>query len=411
MVAAVSKRQKIAVVSHSHPSISKGGAEISAYAVYQGLRRLGHDAIYIGACSDENRANIAFADDREFAVYFDPQQYSHFYHLASNKVTDQLIHILKTEQVEVVNFHHFLHIGINALRVTKRTLGIKCHLTIHEFLAICHHHGQMITKPAHILCQAASNEACVSCFPEQMRNHFELRKQTFVNVMEEMDGYISPSHFLAERFIHWGLTPSKMGVIENGLLSLHVPEKKPVTEDAKIILGFFGQINPFKGVDVILNAVELIAKDKVLSEKVQIRIHGNIIGQSEEFTEKFNKMLKANPFLTYAGAYNTTVVHELMSECDAIIVPSKWWENSPVVIQEAYANQVPLICTGIGGMAEKIVDGVSGLHFRLGDANDLVRAIRKASDRDVLAKLKAGIPKVSAAEDMAQAYIEFFAQH
>ena len=45
-----------------------------------------------------------------------------------------------------------------------------------------------------------------------------------------------------------------------------------------------------------------------------------------------------------------------------VVVPSIWWENSPVVIQEAYAARRPVICSGIGGMAEKVIDGVTGLH-------------------------------------------------
>ena len=62
-----------------------------------------------------------------------------------------------------------------------------------------------------------------------------------------------------------------------------------------------------------------------------------------------------------------------MSACDYILVPSTWWENSPVVIQEAYAAGRPVICTGIGGMAEKVPNRRSGLHFRLDDGADLAR--------------------------------------
>ena len=33
----------------------------------------------------------------------------------------------------------------------------------------------------------------------------------------------------------------------------------------------------------------------------------------------------------------------------------------------------PVICSDIGGMAEKVTDGVDGLHFRGGDPEDLAR--------------------------------------
>ena len=45
-----------------------------------------------------------------------------------------------------------------------------------------------------------------------------------------------------------------------------------------------------------------------------------------------------------------------MRQADWIVVPSIWWENAPLVILEARAAGRPVICSGIGGMAE-LVDG------------------------------------------------------
>ena len=59
-------------------------------------------------------------------------------------------------------------------------------------------------------------------------------------------------------------------------------------------------------------------------------------------------------------------------------MPSIWWENSPIVIQEAFFHGRPIICSNIGGMAEKITDGVNGLHFRVGSPEDLVDRMAQA---------------------------------
>jgi glycosyltransferase involved in cell wall biosynthesis len=91
-----------------------------------------------------------------------------------------------------------------------------------------------------------------------------------------------------------------------------------------------------------------------------------------------------------------------------VLIPSNWWENSPVVIQEAYAAGRPLVCTGIGGMAEKVKNGVSGLHFRLGDHADLISTLDKAADPDMFAQLAAGIPPVYDAAGMAREYLSAF---
>jgi glycosyltransferase involved in cell wall biosynthesis len=56
-----------------------------------------------------------------------------------------------------------------------------------------------------------------------------------------------------------------------------------------------------------------------------------------------------------------------MAVCDDVVVPSARSEKSPVVIQEAYAAGCPVIAAGIGGMVEKMIDGVTRLQFRAGD--------------------------------------------
>jgi glycosyltransferase involved in cell wall biosynthesis len=89
-------------------------------------------------------------------------------------------------------------------------------------------------------------------------------------------------------------------------------------------------------------------------------------------------------------------------------MPSTWWENSPVVIQEAFAAGRPVICTGIGGMAEKVPDRRAGLHFRRGDAADLARVMREAADDVLYAALVSQLPPVSSSTDMARAYLSLF---
>jgi glycosyltransferase involved in cell wall biosynthesis len=81
-----------------------------------------------------------------------------------------------------------------------------------------------------------------------------------------------------------------------------------------------------------------------------------------------------------------------MSAVDYVVVPSLWWENSPRVIQEAFAYGRPVICSGIGGMAEKVEDGVNGLHFRVGDPVSLAATIRKAVEPRIWEQLQGDFP-------------------
>jgi hypothetical protein len=73
------------------------------------------------------------------------------------------------------------------------------------------------------------------------------------------------------------------------------------------------------------------------------------------------------------------------SELDVLVVPSLWWENSPITIHEAHLLATPVVTSGIGGMAEFVRDGIDGLHFRAGDAQDLAAKLQRFLDEPGLA--------------------------
>ena len=64
--------------------------------------------------------------------------------------------------------------------------------------------------------------------------------------------------------------------------------------------------------------------------------------------------------VTFHGSYEPEALPSLMQNIAWVIVPSTWWENSPMVIQEAFLYGRPVICSDIGGMAEKVRSGVDG---------------------------------------------------
>jgi len=80
----------------------------------------------------------------------------------------------------------------------------------------------------------------------------------------------------------------------------------------------------------------------------------------------------------FYGSYRASELAGLMRDIDWVVVPSIWWENSPLVIQEAFAHGRPVICSNIGGMAEKVRPNIDGLHFRAGSAEDLVDRFSEA---------------------------------
>jgi glycosyltransferase involved in cell wall biosynthesis len=89
-----------------------------------------------------------------------------------------------------------------------------------------------------------------------------------------------------------------------------------------------------------------------------------------------------------------------MENIDWVVVPSLWWETGPLVVNEAFQHGRPVICSDVGGMIEKVEDGVNGLYFRRGDAHDLARILTNAaSDHQLWEQLHTHIPPVYSMDD------------
>ena len=75
------------------------------------------------------------------------------------------------------------------------------------------------------------------------------------------------------------------------------------------------------------------------------------------------------------GALTREAVARELGASDLVVVPSLWYENSPLVILEARAVGTPLLVSDQGGMAELVEVGRTGWHFKMGDVGDLARML------------------------------------
>ena len=133
---------------------------------------------------------------------------------------------------------------------------------------------------------------------------------------------------------------------------------------------------------------------KLQNKGITLKIHGNL-QDDFDYNFKILEMINDLPDVTYVGKYKQNQLPEILSGVDAIVVPSIWWENSPLVIQEGFKAGIPIICSNIGGMAEKVTDKENGLHFEVGSSKDLAKVILTLTDNHKLINyLKAHIPSV-----------------
>ena len=78
----------------------------------------------------------------------------------------------------------------------------------------------------------------------------------------------------------------------------------------------------------------------------------------------------------FVGYRSQAEVRDEMQEADVFVLPS-FAEGVPVVLMEAMASGVPVVATGIAGVAELVEDGVSGYLVSPGDPIPLVEAVEK----------------------------------
>jgi glycosyltransferase involved in cell wall biosynthesis len=228
-------------------------------------------------------------------------------------------------------------------------------------------------------------------------------------VLRRFDHIVYPSAFVRDRYEAWGLAGRPASVIENYLGDDLLAEPRRAGDPHRMAprFGFFGQPTPYKGLDVLLRALPL-----ALRENPAITL--TVFGADREDVLRLFPMLEpqieaAGANLSFAGRYDAMDAVALMRSVGWVVVPSVWWENSPVVIQEARRAGTPLIVSGIGGMAEKAEAGVDALHFDRGSPVDLARAMLEAADPATRARFGASLRDVIDREAFLHALDRAFA--
>lgn len=376
---------RVAVLAHASPRYSFGGGEIAAQRECELLREIGIEALLAGAIV---RPNSHFAPAIEMVntneAIFTINDYDMIHEIwKDNQAVTDLIELVYRHEADIVHLHHCWHIGLNTMvRLKRRLPAARFVLTLHEMLAICMNHGQMVRTTGE-LCRRYDRIACNGCFPDRSIQSIERRRRAYLSVFELMDFYIYPSEFIRQRFEEWGLPKAKGMVLENVLdrgAETAVPDHPRESGDfEQRRFGFFGQATGFKGLNVLIRAAAIA---KARTSDFVVYVYGATRERVEQFFPELKSTIDAlGPTVLFAGRYESSDVYRLMSRCDWIVVPSIWWENSPVVIQEALGANVPLIVSDIGGMAEKVRADLDGFHFRVGDYVDLAEKMSRSATR------------------------------
>lgn len=410
-------QHRILIIAHGHPDFSPGGGEIAAYSLFKEFDKredckpvflARHDRPTIG--HGGTPFSTRTPNGREVLFYSRCDDYFLLSQPVKQLVWQHFREFLEGFKPTVVHFHHYLHLGIELVReVRKYSDTVPIVMTLHEYLAICYNSGQMIKTDGQRLCVKSSLADCHQCFPEKTPEDFFLRESYLKSFLRLIDVFISPSKFLIDRYVAWGLPKDRMVFIENGQPSNHIKNDESTDSQLHTRFAFFGQLSAFKGIEILFDAFALLPKK--IKQSIRLDIYGsNLNFQPESFQKSFrDKLDKLDKQVRFHGAYRPEEIDQLLSTIGWVIIPSIWWENSPLVIQEAFKNMRPVICSDIGGMAEKVEDGVTGIHFRTRDPLDLADKITKlASDPQVWAEISSNIVAPPSITETADYHLKLY---
>lgn len=166
----------------------------------------------------------------------------------------------------------------------------------------------------------------------------------------------------------------KLRVIRLGIDSAGYPASAP-DPAAPFTVVAAGMLTGVKGYPLLLDAIAMLR-----GEGRAIRLHLAGDGEDRPALEARARQLGLFPdAVKFLGWVDGSRLPEVYRSASALVV-SSFAEGIPVVLMEAMAMGVPCIAPYIGGIAELMEDGVSGLLVPAGDAGALAAALRKLMD-------------------------------
>lgn len=243
----------------------------------------------------------------------------------------------------------------------------------------------------------AAASALARLAPSARRRLVRRREETRA-VLAAADALLSPSRFLASRLAALGFPRAE--VLANGHEPLAASPRR-ADPAGRVRFGFLGAAIPSKGLHVLARAFR-----RLDDPRAALRVHGSFPPYHGDrgYERRVRAVLGPAAEEALRGPYPAESTAEVLSGLDVLVVPSLWEENAPLVVEEGFLTGLPPVVSGHGGLAERVRDGVDGLHFRPGDDADLARVLRRMLDEPGLAaRLAAAAPPVPTAVDQAAA--------
>ncbi len=438
---------RIALFSHFYPPLSNAGAEQYTHGLARELIACGHEVrvLCVGNWQTGNTHFQGWEDGEWEGV---PVRRLHFnwmlapdpngYILDNPVARVQAQSFLSEFKPHIVHITSLYSLSSSVLE-SIHELGIPCVFTLMDYWIICQRHT--LIRGDGSLCDGnVTIEMCQRCLLHNVHAYqlirqvlgdklsdvaatwisqtpvlanqrnfkgmaidIRRRRELLQQRLAYVDYILSPSQYVADRCSLAGF-PINLSHYGFALSWLAEYQPIPATQN-RLRVGYLGQITPIKGVDVLIK--EFIEGN--FGEQMTLTIHGNL-SQNPPYAISLQQMAQNQPHIRLNGPYLRHELGRVLSEIDVLVVPSIWPENAPLVIQEAFAANIPVIASNLGGVPEFVHHDENGLLFDPRQPGSLLAQLRRLQQEGpaLLERLRAGIPKVLTIAEESQHLLQLY---
>lgn len=395
---------RILLVNHGYPPRYNAGSEVYSQVLARGLADR-HDVTVFGRHEDPLLPPFAIIDETDSG---DSRVRMRLVNNAESRdryrydgIDAVLARLLDECSPDVVHINHLSHLSTSLVE-SIHDRGLPIVFTVHDFWLMCPR-GQFIQRAAvgadepFPLCDGQADrkcaEKCYALYFSGSAEQYEMdvrhwstwvgeRMRHVREITGLVDRFITPSkHVLARFRDEFGLPASKLTYLDYGFDQARLGGRRR-REEGSFVLGYVGTHIPAKGIHLLLEAFAQLEGTPLL------RIWGR---PRDPYTASLRRIARELPRragdrIEWMGEYpNERIVVDVFDHVDAIVVPSIWIENSPLVIHEAQQARVPVVTADVGGMAEYVKHEVNGLLFKHRDRRSLTEQLQRFVNDRLLA--------------------------
>lgn len=396
---------KILKVIHGYPMRYNAGSEVYSQTLCHALAERHEVHVF-------TREEDSFAPDYRLRREQDTDDPRVTLHVVNNPrlkdryravgIDQRFAEVLDHVQPDVVHVGHLNHLSTSLLReAALREIPIV--FTLHDYWLMCPRGQfmQMFPEDPSALWSACDGQADRKCAERCYARYFSggpedhesdvsywtdwvsRRMRHVREITQLVDVFIAPARYLRDRFKdEFGLPESKLLYLDYGFARARMAGRTRVPAEP-FTFGYIGTHIPAKGIHDLIRAFGEVRGD------TRLRIWGRPRGQDTQALQQIAAELPEDLArrVEWLTEYrNQEIVRDVFNRCDAIVVPSIWVENSPLVIHEAQQARVPVITADAGGMAEYVRQEVNGLLFEHRSATALAEQMQRLVDDPALAE-------------------------